>query len=209
MLREDWGAGWKNKRIKFKSMKSRLRLGVVVLLLTNVLLSSHTVAQSNMGNRMIGFSPGLLSKVEVKLEQIVMKRFSIGALAGVHYGRVLGVKLDPFARMYFGNTLWKGVYLQGKLTVGNVRSNRLYEQLNQATHMDWTGFYGAGFGAGYQFVLEQFNSSILDIQIGYQLLVTHQRLPNYEGSSARDFWKYYVSSPIGAFDNLVSVGFSF
>lgn len=147
------------------------------------MLAGQVLAQDVLPRNVLKIAPlGTVNKIRLGYERVVSHSASGGAVASLYYGVFPGLKVEPYLRIYFGNTAPEGFYMQGKGSIGffnsmipfvetrevyNAAGEFQFEEsgINLELQNDFTTT-GAGFGVGYQTLLGNQKNISIDVQAG-------------------------------------------
>ena len=179
-----------------------------------IILFEHLI---NAQTRTLTVAPlGLVNKIRIKYEQqLTIDELSVGSYFNIYYAYFEGLRIDPFARLYFFSEEMKGLYLQLKVMGGIFQNNLVYKYYTPTDTLSvkqMTNYYsfGAGPAVGYQWY---FNSKIpLDIFVGFNLnkiTAPQSIIKNNMRYELFDDALWYVTGPGSIFHMHIGIGFKF
>jgi hypothetical protein len=144
------------------------------------LLGFNSFSQENKGG-LLKFDLGIINKLRLAYEKPVGNSLGFGAAINTYYGSYSGIKIEPFARLYFGGKAPEGLYLQGRFLYGNFKSTFThyasgYLNSNGGNFLrsieKEVSFSSAGVGGdlGYQWLSGRKSNIVIDLSLGIQAM---------------------------------------
>lgn len=146
----------------------------ILLFLSFSILYSFVFSQEN-ANSIIKADVTITNKLRATYEKPMSEKLSIGGSLSIYYGAFPGVKIEPFARYYFGSECPQGLYAQGRALLGSYSYEFDYWSEGGLFFGDLIvrkkNFfaYGVGLDLGYQWLSGKNKNIAIDLSLGIQL----------------------------------------
>ena len=180
------------------------------LLITICIVMTFTAIHSQEKSNLIKLDIGLFNKVRLGYEHPLNEKFSIGGVVNAYYGMFPGIKIEPFARYYFGSECPSGLYAQARFLYGNFHyyyyyytSN--YDPFNIKQNKEVVNTMGGGLDLGYQWLSGKNKNIIVDISLGIQDMPIISKSNSISTIDAI----FYVTGPGAIFNPHLSIGYAF
>jgi len=177
----------------------------IYLIALFVLIFTSTQAQQKQN--LIKLSIGVINKVRLGYEYPLNEKFSVGGVVDYYYGEFPGIKLEPFARYYFGRECPTGLYSQARFLYGHFKSE-LKNPINSYSNGQIFNSIGGGLDLGYQWLSGKNKNIIVDISLGAQFMPSKISSTSQRSGAEIDAG-FFILGPGAIFNPHLSIGFAF